>query len=152
MKKSIALLAALCILAALPTTAQTILSEDFASNIPAGWTQNTTTGITWAQTSSFGSSGSGCAMADHSASTATGNGWLQAPAVNLTTISSPAIAFTMGLVGVSGTAPNISLWYTTGSSWNFLTAWGSGTGTTAATQTFDPSPPLNAANITWVKL
>jgi hypothetical protein len=123
------------------------INENFNSGIPGNWTQWSTSGITWTGNSTLGVNSSGCAIADYSSNSNAGTAWLQTPFMNLSTLSSPEINFSVALVGNNTNPPDVLLWYDNGGGWTQLNSWGSG-----ITQTFDNNPPLDAGNVTWVNL
>jgi len=123
------------------------INENFNSGIPVNWTQWSTDNITWTTNGTLGVNSTECAIADYSSNSNAGASWLQTPFMNLSTLSNPEINFSVALIGNNTTPPDVSLWYDNGGGWTQLNTWGSG-----ITTTIDNSPPLDAANVTWVNL
>lgn len=144
MKKKLTLF---CILISTTLTFGQLLDENFDNGLPGNWTQGSADGISWTSNTSLGVGSSGCAIADYSLSSASGNAWLQTPFMDLSTLTNPEITFSVALVANNFVAPDVSLWYDNGAGWVQLTSWGNN-----ISQTADLSPPLDGANVTWVDL
>jgi hypothetical protein len=78
---------------------------------------------------------------------------LKTNTINLSGIVNPTVTFKGATTKNNFIAPNISLYYEAGTTKNFVARWGSGFSantTYTITDSFDPSPPLDAQNVNWI--
>ena len=94
MKKNLTLF---CILISTTLTLGQLLDENFDNGLPGNWTQGSADGISWTSNTSLGVGSSGCAIADFSSSSASGNAWLQTPFIDSSTLTNPEITFSVAL-------------------------------------------------------
>ena len=123
-------------------------SENFSGGVPLGWLQ--TPASTWTAHSTFGVASSPCIYTEDQSTTGTVTNVIQTGSISMS--GSVSLNFMAALTKNNFICPNIVAYFNTGSGKQFIARWGSGFSsntTYTVNDAFDPTPPLDAANVNW---